>query len=102
MSQHTKKVETTPHNKHVWNFIDDVKVIDHSYLTKSFKAQDQINQNFIDSTVQDFGLNKEQERAFRIIANHASDDSGEQLKMYLGGMGGTGKSQVIKALIKFF
>ncbi|KDR64972.1 hypothetical protein GALMADRAFT_37733, partial [Galerina marginata CBS 339.88] len=26
----------------------------------------------------------------------------EQLKMYLGGMGGTGKSQVIKALIKFF
>jgi len=25
-----------------------------------------------------------------------------QLKMYLGGMGGTGKSQVIKALIYFF
>jgi len=25
-----------------------------------------------------------------------------QLKMYLGGMGGTGKSQVIKALISFF
>ncbi|KIJ96960.1 hypothetical protein K443DRAFT_49429, partial [Laccaria amethystina LaAM-08-1] len=26
----------------------------------------------------------------------------EELKMYLGGMGGTGKSQVIKALITFF
>jgi predicted AAA+ superfamily ATPase len=26
----------------------------------------------------------------------------EQLKMYLGGMGGTGKTQVIKALLNFF
>lgn len=26
----------------------------------------------------------------------------EQLKMYLGGMAGTGKSQVIKAMIQFF
>ena len=25
-----------------------------------------------------------------------------QLKMYLGGMGGTGKSQVLKALVEFF
>jgi chromosomal replication initiation ATPase DnaA len=54
-------------------------------------------QNIIDSTVTDFLLNSEQERAFRIIANHASTEKPEQLIMYIGGMAGTGKSQVIKA-----
>ncbi|KIJ93227.1 hypothetical protein K443DRAFT_47552, partial [Laccaria amethystina LaAM-08-1] len=55
-------------------------------------------QKVIDSVVQEFSLNEEQERAFRIIstvANHATIKKSEQLKMYLGGMGGTGKSQVI-------
>lgn len=47
-------------------------------------------------------MNKEQERAFCIIANHACLKEPEQLKMYLGGMAGTGKSQVIKALTYFF
>ena len=47
-------------------------------------------------------MNTEQERAFRIIANHASQPSHEQLKMYLGGMAGTGKSQVIKSVAHFF
>jgi len=47
-------------------------------------------------------LNREQERAFRIVANHATIDNPTQLKMYLGSMGGTGKSQVLKALIDFF
>ena len=58
---------------------------------------------FIDQTVTSFSFkNAEQERAFRIIANHASTPQCEQLNMYLGGMGGTGKSQVIKALMSFF
>ena len=59
-------------------------------------------QNIIDSTVSDFILNTDQERAFRIIANHASTQKPEQLIMYIGGMAGTGKSQVIKALTAFF
>jgi len=59
-------------------------------------------QNIINNTVSEFSLNDEQERAFRIIANHASTKQPEQLKMYLGGMAGTGKSQAIKALIAFF
>jgi len=42
------------------------------------------------------------ERAFRIIANHAVAPGSEQLIMYVGGMAGTGKSQVIKALMEFF
>ena len=33
---------------------------------------------------QEFTLNKEQERAFRIVANHAIQPSGEVLRMYLG------------------
>ncbi|OSX55792.1 hypothetical protein POSPLADRAFT_1085746, partial [Postia placenta MAD-698-R-SB12] len=82
--------------------IDIVKVIDQSYLDKGFKAKQVSDQKLIDNTVKRFSLNKEQEHAFRIVANHATDPSGEQLKMYLGGMAGTGKSQVIKALIHFF
>ncbi|KAL6307521.1 P-loop containing nucleoside triphosphate hydrolase protein, partial [Sparassis latifolia] len=72
------------------------------YLDKNFEAKNKADQTLIDDTVKNFSLNTDQERALRIIANHATDPSGEQLKMYLGGMAGTGKSQVIKALIHFF
>jgi len=48
-----------------------------------------------------FELTSEQERSFRIIANHAVTPGYEQLMMYVGGMAGTGKSQVIKALMTF-
>ncbi|KIM79077.1 hypothetical protein PILCRDRAFT_74715, partial [Piloderma croceum F 1598] len=61
-------------------------------------------QKLIEDVVDKFELTSEQERAFRIIANHAvtpgSDLGG--LIMYVGGMAGTGKSQVIKALMDFF
>ena len=79
---------------------DAVKIIDKSYLEKDFRIDEA--SDLIDFTTKDFSLNKEQERAFRIIANHAISRNPEQLRMYLGGMGGTGKSQVIKALSHFF
>ena len=41
-------------------------------------------------------------KEFHIVANHATINNPTQLKMYLGGMGGTGKSQVLKALVEFF
>jgi hypothetical protein len=47
-------------------------------------------------------LNEEQERAFNIIAAHSINQNSAQLSMYLGGMAGTGKSQVIKSLIYLF
>ena len=56
----------------------------------------------MDETVTKFELNKEQERDFRIIANHSISPYTDQLKMYLGGMGGTGKSRVLEALSDFF
>ena len=80
--------------------VDVVKIIDKSYLERDFRIDGA--SNLIDTTVKDFSLNKEQERAFRIIANHAISPNPEQLRMYLGGMGGTGKSQIIKALSQFF
>ena len=77
-----------------------VEVVDKSYLDKNFqggKASDLIN-----TTVLEYSLNEEQERAFRIIANHAVCQNPERLYMYIGGIGGTGKSQVIKALSYYF
>ena len=59
-------------------------------------------QDAIDGTVHKYRLNSQQEHAFCIVANHATMCESEKLKMYLGGMGGTGKSQVIKALVYFF
>jgi hypothetical protein len=56
----------------------------------------------IEDVIEKFELTSEQERAFRIIANHAVTPGSEQLIMYVCGMGGTGKSQVIKALMDFF
>ncbi|KAH8084927.1 hypothetical protein BXZ70DRAFT_875348, partial [Cristinia sonorae] len=67
-------------------------------LTKSFKPKDPANAAMIEEIVDHFSLNTEQERAFKIVANHVVEDSGDQLRMYIGGMAGTGKSQVIKAL----
>ncbi|KAF9053996.1 hypothetical protein BDP27DRAFT_1147050, partial [Rhodocollybia butyracea] len=47
-------------------------------------------------------LNTEQERAFRIVANHSQQSQPDPLQMYIGGQGGTGKSVVIEALRSFF
>ncbi|TFY65658.1 hypothetical protein EVG20_g5440 [Dentipellis fragilis] len=81
---------------------NDVVPIYKSYLTQDFAAEAVNDQKLIDSFVKDFTLNEEQERAFRIIANHSVSRVKDQLQMYIGGMGGTGKSQVIKALTAFF
>ena len=62
---------------------NDVKIIDRSYLQKSFKAKSAVAQKLINETVQEFTLNAEQERAFRIVANHSIEPKSEQLKMYL-------------------
>ncbi|KAI0335958.1 hypothetical protein GY45DRAFT_1234888, partial [Cubamyces sp. BRFM 1775] len=47
-------------------------------------------------------LNCEQRRAFMIVARHSLDNRPEPLRMFLGGVGGTGKSRVIKALTAYF
>ncbi|KAK0197647.1 hypothetical protein F5146DRAFT_872538, partial [Armillaria mellea] len=56
----------------------------------------------VDTVAMAYKLNKEQDRAFRIVTQHAESPLPEQLRMYIGGMGGTGKTQVLRALIKYF
>jgi hypothetical protein len=56
----------------------------------------------LDELIKEFTLNREQTRAFRIVAEHSMKDKPPPLRMYLGGPGGTGKSRVINALKEFF
>ncbi|KAJ7336912.1 hypothetical protein DFH08DRAFT_705951, partial [Mycena albidolilacea] len=78
------------------------KILDAFYFTKYFKAKTKKAQEVIDLVASEFNLNAEQNRTFRLVANHATDLSAPPLRMYLGRVGGTGKTQVIKALVKFF
>ena len=78
---------------------NEVKVI--SFLIK-FAEVPSVDRQRMETISTRFTLNDEQERAFNIVAQHAAILNPEQLKMYLGGMEGTGKSQVIKALIQYF
>ena len=80
----------------------DVKILPAEYFMHNFQAEKIKDREIISNTIGKFSLNKEQKRAFHIIANHASEACPDQLKMYLGGMGGTGKTQVIKALMSMF
>jgi len=63
-----------------------------STVNKIFKAEKEHEQQLINEIVQEFNLNDDQEQAFHIVENHTTMRKCEQLKMYLGGMGGTGKS----------
>ena len=79
-----------------------VEGVDQEYIDKMYNVTDPSDDDLISSTIKEYLLNSEQERAFCIIANHATMKNPTKLRMYLGGMGGTGKSQVIKALMHFF
>ena len=56
----------------------------------------------MNDVVNKFSLNREQTRAFKIVAEHSIKDKPSALRMYLGGPGGTGKSRVINALKEYF
>jgi hypothetical protein len=77
-------------------------VVPASYLSKEFVPDVAQCAQYIDDVVKEQNLNTEQEKAFRIVANHATCVGAEQLLMYLGGRGGTGKSRVIRALETYF
>lgn len=56
----------------------------------------------VDQIIEHWTLNSEQARAFRIVAEHSLQKRPDQLRMFLSGPGGTGKSRVIDALTDFF
>ncbi len=75
---------------------------DINYLLKTYSKDQREIVQLKTSITTSFSLNKEQERAFKLITNHATSNTSQRLQMYLGGMAGTGKSQVLKAVTKFF
>ncbi|KAF5339625.1 hypothetical protein D9611_011516 [Ephemerocybe angulata] len=81
---------------------DRVFIADKKYLLRKTVPQTAEELNYLQNTIALFKLNYEQEKAFRIVANHSTDPYSERLNMYIGGMGGTGKSRVLEALKHFF
>lgn len=59
------------------------------------------NLRLLHSTIETYSLNSEQQRAFCIAARHLHHHERDPLRMYLGGMGGTGKSRVLLAIMGF-
>ncbi len=105
LSQKLKSMHKMPKDKgHQFNddFEENEVVIaneDHLKLNAKMSKKDK---QIIKSISTKGTLNEEQDRAFNIVASHAVNPTASQLSMYLGGMAGTGKSQVIKSLITFF
>ncbi|KAF5331416.1 hypothetical protein D9611_011867 [Ephemerocybe angulata] len=81
---------------------NDAYVVSAAFLSKDFKPSEEKWSEVMKTVIDRFSLNDGQQKAFRIIANHACAIDPMQLLMHLGGMGGTGKSTVIKALCHFF
>jgi Helitron helicase-like domain at N-terminus/PIF1-like helicase len=93
---------TNRSNTDAMNTEDKVQLIHASYFRQNFKTKKSEINSILRDVITAFRLNKDQERAFKIVANHASTINPLQLKMFLNGMAGTGKTQVIKALMEMF
>ncbi|KAH9895270.1 hypothetical protein C8Q73DRAFT_614790, partial [Cubamyces lactineus] len=68
------------------------------------KLSDEVDiERLIEDIVKEKNLqdNPEQERAFRIIAEHVHRGK-DQLLMYIAGVGGTGKTHVVRAILDLF
>ena len=79
---------------------NEVKIITKGHLTQTFEFSKW--GPTINAVLKEYDLNEEQERAFQIVANHSCSESPDQLKMNMSGMAGTGKTQVLEALIELF
>jgi hypothetical protein len=81
-----------------------VRILSGDYFTKGCKSFIESDNDLIRDTIRLFSLNEAQTRAFSIIAHHSllgQQIDRKPLRMYLGGVAGTGKSQVLKALTYF-
>ena len=96
-------INAASHASHPSQLINVVKPVDQVFLTQ--RDQNSIlssDRELLDKVQSRYTLNLEQERAFKIIATHAIGIDSPQLCMYIGGMAGTGKSQIIQSLKDFF
>ncbi|KAJ6512503.1 hypothetical protein C8R45DRAFT_812440, partial [Mycena sanguinolenta] len=81
---------------------EKVEVLPYTFFNPSRHFSPTENIDILNTITRKWTLNSEQDRAFRVFASYASAPQAEPLKMYLGGMGGTGKSNVFKAILDFF
>ena len=79
---------------------DKVRVVDKPYMSCLFVSK--VWQKTIESVLAEYSLNTEQDRAFQLVANHTCSHDLDQLKMYIAGMAGTGKTRVLKSLVEYF
>ncbi|EIW60992.1 uncharacterized protein TRAVEDRAFT_76230, partial [Trametes versicolor FP-101664 SS1] len=83
------------------SYVDNVYVLTKKDLQTKLVVDKPIQDSailMVSDTIVQFSLNQEQIRAFMIIAGVVQHRDRSQLKMYVGGMAGTGKSQVLRAL----
>ncbi|KAH7906140.1 hypothetical protein BJ138DRAFT_1016688, partial [Hygrophoropsis aurantiaca] len=71
MQQNPSRRSTVQHNEKNNTHPNEVCVVDGEYLLKDFKPKLRKDRRLIDRVVDKFTLNEEQERAFRIVANHS-------------------------------
>ena len=95
--------------KAIRKLLKDIQLLDENALVEYPIANVEpdvfITNSDVNMVIDEFGLNPEQTRAFRIICNHALGHyppQDPQLLMGVLGAGGTGKSTLIKALHVWF
>ncbi len=98
--QHNNHTSQKGTQKHKADYIDQAEILSKQHLVQSKHSSTE--GNLMTEVSNMFSLNKEQDRAFHIVSQHSICPISDQLRMYIGGMSGTGKSQVIKALSEFF
>lgn len=103
--EHTTKCARTETNSiepgiSVENVLQNMKFTNVTF--KDYSLDDR--QRIVDKALSDFSLdrNAAQSRAFHIVANHLIQNEKEQLRMFVTGMAGTGKSHVIKVIVTLF
>lgn len=92
-------------NKSTSTILNDVKVTDlYDLQNKVYvEFENPLEEQLVQQLIDEYTLNEDQSRALRLLSIHALNSSlTNQLLMYIGGMAGTGKSQVIKCFIDLF
>ena len=94
---------TDPDHDFVPQFIpDSVKIVDRAYLHGCYEPATLRGRSQKCAIASELGLNESQTRAFFIAANHVLSRTDDQLKLFITGMAGTGKTMVLRALHAFF
>ena len=100
--QAVPNASTSSENTYSFQLVNVVKPVDQIFLTQQEQCHGLNMGEVSNKAMLKYTLNTEQERAFKIIATHATSVNSSQLCMYIGGMAGTGKSQIIRCLVEFF